>query len=78
MKEWSEIQLHIAQLLNSSSIYNSVMIKVSKTELNIQYSRLKLTSVARFPSRVHLWFETETGTRNWLTDFTAYNTGKTG
>ena len=45
----SEIQLHTAQLLNGLSIYNIVMIKVSKTELKIQDSKLKLTSVAGFP-----------------------------
>ena len=41
--------LHTAQLLNSSSIYNSAMIKASITELKIQGSKLKLTSVAGFP-----------------------------
>ena len=40
--------LHTAQLLNSLSIYNSAMIKASITELKIQGSKLKLTSVADF------------------------------
>ena len=43
MKElfiWNTMILHTAQLLNSSSIYNSAMIKASVTELKIQGSKL--------------------------------------
>ena len=70
--------LHTAQLLNSSSIYTSAMIKTSITELKIQGSKLKLTSVAGFPLTRNLWFETGNGTKNWFIDFTASITGKTG
>ena len=56
--------LHTAQLLNSLSIYTSAMIKASITELKIQGSKLKLTSVAGFPLTRNLWFESGNGTKN--------------
>lgn len=70
--------LQTAQLLNSLSIYTSAMIKASITELKIQGSKLKLTSVAGFPLTRNLWFESGNGTKNWFIDLTASITGKTG